>query len=225
VPLAQHALGGNFVSGLLIFFGTLSILVAAGFIVFQRDAKRLLAYHSVEHLGIITLGFGLGPLGTFAALFHTLNHSVCKSLAFFAVGRLGQEFGSHDMHALSGALRVDRLWGIALLGSVLALIGVAPFSVFMSEYQLLRAAASGGSWLVLVLFLAASSIVFVSALRHLIDMAFGDPQSPVLAARTGKAGVLIVASSMGLLLLLGLWMPNWFSGALGSAAAVMGPRM
>ncbi len=60
VPPVQHALGGNFASGLLIFFGTLSILVAAGFIVFQQDAKRLLAYHSVEHLGIITLGFGLG---------------------------------------------------------------------------------------------------------------------------------------------------------------------
>jgi hydrogenase-4 component F len=225
VPPARHALGGNFANGLLIFFGTLSILVAAGFIVFQRDAKRLLAYHSVEHLGIITLGFGLGPLGTFAALFHTLNHSVCKSLAFFAVGRLGQEFGSHDMHALSGALRADRLWGIALLGSVLALIGVAPFSVFMSEYQLLRAAASGGAWLVLVLFLAASSIVFVSALRHLIDMAFGNPKSSVRAARGGKAGVLIVVSAMGLLFLLGLWMPVWFSGALGSAAAVMGTRM
>jgi hydrogenase-4 component F len=225
VPPAQHALGSDFANGLLIFFGTLSILVAAGFIVFQRDAKRLLAYHSVEHLGIITLGFGLGPLGTFAALFHTLNHSVCKSLAFFAVGRLGQEFGSHDMHALSGALRADRLWDIALLGSVLALIGVAPFSVFMSEYQLLRAAASGGAWLVLVLFLAASSIVFVSALRHLIDMAFGNPKSSVRAARGGKAGVLIVVSAMGLLLLLGLWMPVWFSSALGSAAAVMGARM
>src|SRR6266481_5710879 len=123
----QHALGGHFASGLLIFFGTLSILVAAGFIVFQQDAKRLLAYHSVEHLGIITLGFGLGPLGTFAALFHTLNHSVCKSLAFFAVGRLGQQFGSHEMHTICGALRADRLWGIALLASLLALIGVAPF--------------------------------------------------------------------------------------------------
>ncbi len=222
VPPTQHALGNNFTNGLLIFFGTLSILVAAAFIVFQRDAKRLLAYHSVEHLGIITLGFGLGPLGTFAALFHTLNHSVCKSLAFFAVGRLGQEFGSHEMHTLSGALRADRLWGIALLGSVLALIGVAPFSVFMSEYQLLRAAAGAGKWLVLVLFLAASSVVFVSALRHLIDMAFGDPKSTVGVARSSKAGFLIVVSAMGLLLLLGLWMPVWFSGALGSAAAVLG---
>ncbi|MGC2412600.1 MAG: proton-conducting transporter membrane subunit [Stellaceae bacterium] len=226
VPPARHALGADFANGLLIFFGTISILVAAGFIVFQRDAKRLLAYHSVEHLGIITLGFGLGPLGTFAALFHTLNHSVCKSLAFFAVGRLGQEAGSHDMHMLSGALRADRLWGIALLGSVLALIGVAPFSVFMSEYQLLRAAAAGGKWLILVLFLAASSVVFLSALRHLIDMAFGDPQSSAPAARDNTSGilpgVLIVVSAMGLLLLLGLWMPVWFSGALASAAVVLG---
>src|SRR6266446_343898 len=178
VPPVQHALGEHFVSGLLIGFGTLSILVAAGFIVFQRDAKRLLAYHSVEHMGIITLGYGLGPLGAFAALFHTLNHSVCKSLAFFAVGRLGQRFGSHDMHAISGALRADSLWGIALLVSVLALIGVAPFSIFMSEYQLLRAAVGASARLSLALFLAASAVVFVSALRHLIDMAYGTPSVP-----------------------------------------------
>ena len=225
VPPARHALGPDFINGLLIFFGTLSILVAAGFIVFQRDAKRLLAYSSVEHLGIITLGYGLGPLGTFAALFHTLNHSVCKSLAFFAVGRLGQEFGSHEMEALSGALRADRLWGIALLGSLLALIGVAPFAVFMSEYQLLRAAADSGAWLVLVLFLAACSVVFLSVLRHLIDMAFGEPQSSVPVAQNSKAGILIVVSAIGLLLLLGLWMPVWFSRALGSAAAVLGGRV
>src|SRR5260370_31493720 len=131
VPAARHVLGADFADGLLIFFGTLSILVAAGFIVFQRDAKRLLAYHSVEHLGIITLGFGLGPLGTFAALFHTLNHSVCKSLSFFAVGRLGQAFGSHDMHILSGVLRADRLLGLALVGNVLALSCAAPVSDFI----------------------------------------------------------------------------------------------
>src|SRR5260370_12511632 len=153
VPPVRHALGDASPNRLLVRFGTLSILVAAGFIVFQRDAKRLLAYHSVEHLGIIPLGFGLGPLGAFAALFHTLNHSVCKSLAFFAVGRLGQEFGSHEMHVLSGALRADRLWGLALLGSLLALIGVAPFSIFMSEYQLFLARAGSGAGVVAQLFI------------------------------------------------------------------------
>ena len=91
----------------------------------------------------------------------------------------------------------------------------------MSEYQLLRAAAGAGAWLVLVLFLAASSVVFLSALRHLIDMAFGDPASSVRAIGDGNSAALIVVSAMGLLLLLGLWMPLWFSGALGSAAAVL----
>ena len=78
-------------------FGLVSILVAAAFIVFQHDVKRLLAYSSVEHMGIIALGLGLGGLGVFAALFHTLNHSLCKSLAFFSVGRLGPDV-RHPRH-------------------------------------------------------------------------------------------------------------------------------
>ena len=221
VPPVQHALGQDFASTLLLIFGTLSILVAASFIVFQRDAKRLLAYHSVEHMGIITLGYALGPIGTFAALFHTLNHSVCKSLAFFAVGRLGQRFGTHEMHAISGALKIDRLWGTALLISLLALIGVAPFSIFMSEYQLLRAAVGAGAWVTLVLFLVASSVVFVSALRHMIDMAFGNPAWDDRSAGDGKLSVPIVVVAVGLLLFLGVWMPLPLSDGIARAAAVL----
>ena len=224
VPPVQHALGESFASGLLIVFGTLSILVAAGFIVFQRDAKRLLAYHSVEHMGIIALGYGLGPLGAFAALFHTLNHSVCKSLAFFAGGRLGQRFGSHEMHAISGALGADRLWGTALLVSLLVLIGVAPFSIFMSEYQLLRAAMGAGAWLTLALFLAASGVVFVSALRHLIDMAYGEPTTNRSGGGDGRLAVPVVVLATGLLLLLGLWMPRSLADAIARAAAVLAFR-
>lgn len=222
VPPAQHALGTGFANGLLIGFGVLSILVAAGFIVFQRDAKRLLAYHSVEHMGIIALGYGLGPLGAFAALFHTLNHSVCKSLAFFAVGRLGQHFGSHDMHRIAGAMRADRLWGAALLISLLALIGVAPFSIFMSEYQLLRAAVGGGAWVALALFLAASGVVFVAALRHLIEVAYGPAGDSARLPRDSHLGVPIVAVAASLLLVLGIWMPLPLLDAIGRAAAIVG---
>jgi hydrogenase-4 component F len=224
VPPVQHALGQDFARSLLIVFGILSILVAAGFIVFQRDAKRLLAYHSVEHMGIITLGYALGPLGSFAALFHTLNHSVCKSLAFFAVGRLGQRYGSHEMHTIAGALRADRLWGVSLLISLLALIGVAPFSIFMSEYQLLRAAVGAGAWLTLFLFLAASGVVFVSALRHMINMVFGTASRHDRGGRDGKLAVPIVVVAAGLLLVLGVWMPLPFYHALSSAAAVLAVR-
>jgi hydrogenase-4 component F len=224
VPLVEHALGRQFASELLILFGTMSILVAAAFIVVQKDAKRLLAYHSVEHMGIITLGYALGPIGTFAALFHTLNHSVCKALAFFAVGRLGQRFGSHDMQRIAGALRADRLWGAALVISVLALIGVAPFSIFMSEYQLLRAAVGTGAWLTLVLFLAASGVVFVSALRHLIDMAFGAAGEHDRGTPDGTLAVPIVALAAGLLLVLGIWMPLPLFDAIASAASVIAGR-
>lgn len=220
----RNALGGAFADGLLVFFGGLSVLVAAGFIVFQRDAKRFLAYSSVEHLGIITLGYGLGPLGTFAALFHTLNHSICKPLSFFAIGRLGQSFGTHDMHVLSGAIRADRVWGLGLLVGVLTLIGVAPFAIFMSEYQLLRAAVGADAWLALGLFLAASGIVFVAALRHLIDMAFGEPGAALRPPRGSAAAVAIVVAATALLLLLGLWLPPWLSAAIDRAAAVMGGR-
>ncbi len=224
VPPVRNALGSGFADGLLVFFGALSILVAAGFIVFQRDAKRFLAYSSVEHIGIITLGFGLGPLGSFAALFHMLNHSLSKSLAFFAVGRLGQRFGTHDMGILSGALRADRLWGLALVGSILSLIGAAPFAIFMSEYQLLRAAVGTQAWLVLVIFLVAASVVFVSALRHLIDMAFGDAKSPLIALRQRLPGFVIVMPAIAALLLLGLWLPPWLTEAIGRAVAVVGVR-
>jgi hydrogenase-4 component F len=223
VPPTRNALGG-FADGLLVFFGVLSILIAAGFIVFQRDAKRFLAYSSVEHLGVIALGYGLGPIGTFAALFHTLNHSLSKSLAFCAVGRLDQRFGTHDMDALSGALRHDRLWGLALLGSTLSLIGAAPFAIFMSEYQLLRAAAGTQRWVLLGLFLAAASIVFISALRHLINMAFGDAKTPVLPLLTGTASYAVAVPVLAALLLLGLWLPSWLIDAIDQAAAVLGVR-
>ena len=222
VALVRHALGNAFADHLLVFFGSLSILVAAGFIVFQRDAKRLLAYSSVEHLGIITLGYGLGPLGAFAALFHTLNHSLSKSLAFFAVGRLGQQYGTHDMGMLSGALRTDRVWGLGMLGSILALIGVAPFAIFMSEYQLLRAAVGAEAWLVLALFLAAGAVVFIAALRHLIGMAFGDANPVALSVRSAGSSVLLVGGVLALLLFLGVWMPSWLGAAISHAADAAG---
>jgi formate hydrogenlyase subunit 3/multisubunit Na+/H+ antiporter MnhD subunit len=101
------------------------------------------------------------------------------------------------------------------------LIGVAPFSIFMSEYQLLRAAAGAGAWFVLVLFLAASGVVFVSALRHLIDMAYGVPAVRQRGARDRGLALPIVVVATALLLVLGVWMPLSLSDAIGSAAAVL----
>ena len=214
----------GFAPRLLVFFGLASILVAAGFIVFQRDAKRLLAYHSVEHLGIIALGLGVGGLGVFAALFHTLNHSVCKALAFFAAGRLGQSYGTHDMEELSQTLRISPVWGLGLLLSLLALIGVAPFSIFMSELFILKAAADHQAYWSMGLFLFGAAVVFVGALRHAIGMAWGGATPKVAVQPIRALDVGVVAVCVSLLLGLGLWMPEVLATTLSDAAQVVGGR-
>ena len=225
LPLVEGATGGTGWGGeLLVIFGILSILLAAVFIVFQRDGKRLLAYSSVEHMGIIALGLGLGGIGTFAALWHTLNHSVCKALAFFSVGRLGQMYGTHDLGRMAGAMRRSPVWGIGFFDRVLALIGVAPFAIFMSEFQILWAAAGAHAFVALTLFLLGAGIVFVGALRHAMISAWGEEVCEPKLRPCGVADAALVFGALALLLLLGLWLPGPLRAALEQAALVVGGR-
>ena len=225
LPLVEGATGGTgWGGGLLVVFGILSILLAAVFIVFQHDGKRLLAYHSVEHIGIIALGLGLGGIGTFAALWHTLNHAVCKALAFFSVGRLGQMYGTHDLGRMAGAMRRSPVWGIGFFGGVLALIGVAPFAIFMSEFQILRAAAAAHAYVALILFLLGAGIVFVGALRHAMTSAWGEGVCEPKLQPGGVADAVLVFGALALLLLLGLWMPGPLRSALEQAALIVRGR-
>jgi len=214
VGWARHLIGG---------IGLLSIGVAAAFILFQGDLKRLLAYHSVEHLGIIAVGLGLGGLGTFAALFHTLNHSLCKALAFFAAGRLGQRYGSHDMERINGALRVSSVWGVAILASLLALVGVAPFALFMSEFQIVWAAVQAGAYTTLILFLLGAGIVFAGALSHVIPLVFGPAPSDVRSLRATSLEWALVGVPLLVLLGLGIDMPAPLQSALHQAAVLIDP--
>jgi hydrogenase-4 component F len=223
IPLVEGACGHNgWGRDLLTGLGLISIVVAGAFILFQRDLKRMLAFSSVEHLGIIALGLGLGGIGTFAALFHTLNHSLGKTLAFFSAGRLGQQYGTLEMQSLSGSARSSPVWGIGLFGSLLALIGAAPFALFMSELQIVRAAIDAHSYLALTLFLAGMGIVFVGALRHAIAMAWGETKRPSATGKVGMGEKLLAWGPLGALLGLGLWMPEPLRHALSEAALVIG---
>ncbi|MDA8126824.1 MAG: proton-conducting transporter membrane subunit [Deltaproteobacteria bacterium] len=209
---------------LLTGFGLISITLAAGFILFQTHVKRFLAYSSMEHIGIIALGLGLGPLGTLAALLHTLNHALAKTLAFFSAGRLAQMTSSYSMKSLRGVLRLSPLWGTALFAGILALIGMAPFSLFISEFMILKAALQGGSLLVAAVFLAGIGVVFIGALSHLIPMVWGTPADPSLRpARPSFLEYLLVAAPLAVLLLLGLWMPQTLFRVLNAAAGIVSP--
>ena len=230
IPLTEAALGGaGWSLRLLAGMGTLSILVAAVFIAFQQDAKRLLAFSSVEHIGVIALGFGLGGVGTFAALWHTLNHAAAKTLAFHSAGALGQGRGTNSLKAFAGSLRAASPWGQGLFWGLLVLIGVAPFAVFMSELMVLKAAADAGAYWTLALFLLGTGIIFVGVLRHAVDAAWGEPPAMPSAARPephpevpGVTQRLLVWAPLALLLLLGVWLPDWLGTAIARAAQVVG---
>jgi hydrogenase-4 component F len=223
LPLVEAATGHTgWGRGILVVFGILSILVAAVFIVAQHDVKRLLAYHSVEHLGIIVLGVGIGGFGALAALFHTFNHSLCKALSFFCAGSLGQVYGTHDMRKMTRVLRVSPVWGSGLVGSLLALIGVAPFALFLSEFIILKAAVDNGSYWAAVLFLTGVGVVFVGALRHAISMAWEPLTDPVPARKTYAMEGVLVFGPLVVLLVLGVWIPQPFLKVLTQATHLLG---
>ncbi len=218
------ALPGGLGSTLLVAFGGLSLMIGAGFILFQHDAKRLLAYCSVEHVGLVACGLGLGPAGLFAALFHSLNHSLAKCLAFFAVGRLGQAGGGHEITRLSGAFRVSPLWGAGLLGSFLALAGVAPAASFLSELLILKAAFDAGAWLALATLLLGLAVAFVGMMRHTIRLAWGRPDAAQAPLATSRLESLLVALPLLLLVGLALFLPQPLADLIGAAARCVGAQ-
>jgi hydrogenase-4 component F len=223
LPITELALGkSGDAHSILLLFGFMSLIFAAVFIPIQHDMKRLLAYHSVEHMGIIAVGLGLGGIGIFAAMLHTLNHSLSKVLAFFSAGYISDRFGTRDMRKISSAVRQSPLWGGSFFVSILVLIGVAPFAVFMSEFLIVKEAFFSGRYVVVGLFLFAALAVFVSALKHAMDVSFG--QLKPIAENRPRARMIdygIVYACFMVLLILGVWIPSPFGSFLNSVSAVI----
>jgi len=224
LPVVEAATGNTgWARGIIVVFGLVSILVASVFILGQHDVKRMLAYHSVEHIGIISVGVGLGGLGAFAALFHVLNHSLCKSLSFCFAGRIGQVYGTHDMNRITAVLRTVPVWGTGLICGILALIGVAPFAIFMSEFIMLKSIIMAGRFWIAGIFLAGLGVVFIGALSHAISMAWKSaPDGDAASVRYSLMDALLVFVPLAILLVLGVWMPPQLSSAISRAAAVLG---
>ena len=212
----------NLVSNLFMIFGSVSLVVAAIFIAFQKDIKRLLAYSSIENMGIVVLALGLGPIGSFAALFHTMNHSFCKTLAFISAGRVGQLYGTHEINKITNITK-SSWWGVALFTALLALIGMAPFCVFMSKFQVLMALISNSSWILLVVFLAATVFIFIEVLRYLMIMTGGENDKtranlPILE------GIIIICM-LAAISVIGFWVPEEIQELLDGATQVINGRL
>ena len=173
--IARGACGPGLSGGLLILFGLVSVLVAVPFLLAQRDVKRLLGYSSVEHVGVIALGLGFGgKLGTYAALLHTLSHGVAKALVFCAAGDAVQRCGSRDVQAIRGLLAAAPWAGTLLLLGILALAGMPPSAIFISELLVIRSGILDHPGVVAGV-LAAMVAIFAGLIHQVGRMVYGEP--------------------------------------------------
>ena len=160
---------------LMILFGAISLVISSGFILVQKDLKRLLAYSSIEHVGIISIGFGLGsPLAIAGAILHVFNHAVTKSLMFFGAGNIVNTYKKHNMNAIRGVIKVLPFTGIMILLGCFALTGFPPFSIFISEIMIIMAAFTSGSYLIAALLLLFLAVIFGAFIYHFSKMLFGN---------------------------------------------------
>ena len=157
-------------------FGLLSVVVAAFLLSRQKDIKRLFAYSSIEHMGLMTFAFGMGgPLATFAGLLHMTVHSLTKSAIFFAVGHAAQKSGTQVMADIRGLIETQsRRSAGASCSAALAILGMPPFGVFASEFMLLTAAMHEQPWATPFLLIALG-VAFASIFGKVQPMVFGTP--------------------------------------------------
>jgi hydrogenase-4 component F len=198
--------------------------VIAGFsLVRQRNYKRMLAYSSIEHMGLACVGLALGPLGTFAAMLHLVNHTLAKTTMFLLAGRVLQRYGTTDIARVSGLLEVMPGTGWLFLAGGLALTGLPPFGLFVSEFALVRAGfASGQPWLMgLVLLLLG--VAFVGFVMHANRMLYGTPPPPVPSGEGSPWGLVPLALCIGALVVLGLAVPPPLMALLGRVTEILGP--
>ena len=185
--------------------------------------KRFLAYCSVEHIGIMAIGLATGGLGTFAALLHSVNHSVAKMLSFFSAGHIGDRYGTRDMSVIRGAVERVPVWGVAFFAAVLVLLGVAPGAVFFSELLILKEAFFTGKIFVVVMFMFFALAIFIGALRNVMHASFGS--AGAAASPDGNTvrlvDILLVVVLLSLAIAPGLWLPDTVYGFLRNAAAIV----
>jgi hydrogenase-4 component F len=217
--LTDGALHSHLAGQLMMGFGLLSVVAAVFFLIRQKDVKRMFAYSSIEHMGMMTFAFGMGgPIANFAGLLHMTVHSLIKSAIFFAVGHATQTAGTQIMENIRGLIKVNPTvaWGL-MLGS-LAILGMPPFGVFASEFLIVTTAMRDHPWATPFLLIALG-LAFASVFSRVQPMVFGETTLKPLAHPPALIPVFV---HLGLGLMLGLYVPPYLDGWYRQAAAMLG---
>jgi hydrogenase-4 component F len=210
---------------LLVGFGLLSLAVAAVFILGQTDYKRMLAYSSVEHMGIITLGVGLGGGATFGALLHAVNHSLTKAMLFLVAGNILAVYQSKSTVDVRGVLRVLPVSGMLWVVGFLAITGSPPFGLFISELTVLKGAFDQGRGGVALVYLVLLAMIFVGMATIVLGMAQGAPKDKRLESTKSdesRLAIMPTAALAVIVLVLGLYIPPVLQHAIQEAARALG---
>jgi hydrogenase-4 component F len=209
---------------ILVFLGLFSMAIAGVFMVRQKDFKRMLAYSSVEHMGILVLGLGLGGAGIFGALLHMINNALVKGVMFLSAGNLHRAYASKSTDEVSGALRALPLSASLFLAGFLAVTGSPPFGPFVSEFSILTAAFEGQRFVVAALMLLFLLIVFMGMGATVLGVVQGTPTRPLADARF-REGMFVTLPPLFLLLaslVMGVAMPAWIRTLVQEAATYVG---
>jgi hydrogenase-4 component F len=209
--LVEGSLHSQLPSQMLMAFGLLSVVLAAFLLWRQRDIKRLFAYSSIEHMGIIVFAFGMaGPLGNFAGLLQMTMHSLTKSAIFFSVGHVAQVKGSQQIEDMGGLTESHPVLGWGLVAGVVAIVGLPPFGVFTSEFLVVSSTFAREPLLALLLVFGLL-LAFGALLLRLNSVAFGPVKGPVGRVH---ASYIPMFAHLSLVLVAGIWLPPpvvaWF---------------
>jgi hydrogenase-4 component F len=217
--LVDGALGTDMAGNLMMGFGLLSVVLAAFLIKRQTDVKRMFAYSSIEHMGLITFAFGMGgAVANFAALLHMTMHSLTKSAIFFAVGHATQNAGTQLMDGIRGLIKTNPTIGWGLMLGTLAILGMPPFGVFASEFLIITTAMHDHPWATPFLLLALG-VAFASIFGKVQPMVFGETELPKLPYQPALSPVFL---HLGLVLMLGLFIPPYLADWYRQAAQLLG---
>jgi hydrogenase-4 component F len=221
VQLMNAAGDGAMARQALLGMGILSLLVAAVFMVRQPDIKRLLAYSSVEHMGILAIGVGIGGLGTFGAMLHLINNALTKGCLFLSAGNIQRAYASKRLSEVHGALATLPVSGAIFLAGFLAVTGSPPFGPFMSEFTILRGIFGHGQLGIGLLMLLLLATVFIGMGATVLTATLGEPVQ--LDTSFQDSALLVVSPLLFLLLVLvlGLYLPASLQTALHDAAALL----
>jgi len=214
--ITDLVVGSAYSQELLIFFGLASILVSAFIIFTQKNYKRLLAYHSIEHMGIITLGFGFGGIASFAALLHLIYHALAKSALFLLAGNILLKYGSTKMKNVKGIIKTLPITSVLFFIGFLVLAGIPPFGIFITEFSILL---TGIQISLIITIIVLFSLAFVAAgiIRHISEMIFGESEQSILDGEAGINTIFPAAILIAILIFISFFIPTEMQSLLHSA--------